>query len=148
MSIDQKTQAELQESKFGQLSVSQVMETTVRSEEQDANTQLIASLLMEGFGSVPIVDGTNRLQGIVSEFDLLNAIHKGNALVDITAQEIMTTNPVSVTEDAKMFTVIEILQNNHLIRVPVIDAAGKLVGLIARRDILRAYLHANSQPKM
>ncbi len=144
MSMDQKTQAELQVSKFGQLSVSQVMETTVRSEEQDANTELIASLLMEGFGSFPIVDPTKRLQGIVTEFDLLNAIHKGKALVDITAQEIMTTNLVSVTEDAEMFTVMEILQNNHLIRVPVVDSVGRLVGIVARRDILRGYLHAHA----
>ena len=144
MSIDQKTQAGLQITKFDQLLVSQVMETTVRSEEQDANTELIASLLMEGFGSVPIVDPTKRLQGIVTEFDLLNAIHKGKALVDITAQEIMTTNPVSVTEDAEMFTVMEILQNNHLIRVPVVDSVGRLVGIVARRDILRGYLHAHA----
>ena len=144
MPIDKKTQAALRMNTLRFLPVSRVMETTVRSEEPEASADLIASLLMEGFGSVPIVDHTMRLIGIVSEFDLLNAIRKGKALTDITAQDIMTNNPVCVPEDVDVSTTIEILQSNHLIRVPVIDTAGKLVGIIARRDILRAYLHSTS----
>ncbi len=144
MSINKETQAALRVNKLRFLPVSRVMEATVRSEEPEASADLIASLLMEGFGSVPIVDHAMRLIGIVSEFDLLNAIRKGRDLVDITAQDIMTNNPVSITEDVNVCTTIEILQNNHLIRVPVVDTAGKLVGIIARRDILRAYLHSNS----
>ncbi len=144
MLIDKETQVALRINKLRFLPVSCVMETTVRSEEPEASADLIASLLMEGFGSVPIVDPAMRLLGIVSEFDLLNAIRKGKALADITAKDIMTHNPVSITEDVEVSTTIEILQNNHLIRVPVIDTAGKLVGIIARRDILRVYLHSNA----
>jgi len=52
----------------------------------------------------------------------------------------MTPNPVSVTQNNDVVTVIEVLQNNHLIRVPVVDSTGKLIGILARRDILRGYL--------
>jgi len=38
-------------------------------------------------------------------------------------------------------TLIDVLQNNHLIRVPVVDSTGKLIGIVARRDLLRSYLH-------
>ena len=144
MPLNKETRTALRASKFGQLTVSKVMETAVRSEEQDASAELVASLLMEGFGSVPIVDRANRLIGIVSEFDLLNAIREGKPLADVTAQDILTSNPISATEDTDMYTVIEILQNNHLIRVPIVDSAGKLVGIVARRDILRGYLQSQS----
>ena len=99
---------------------------------------------MEGFGSVPIIDQAGRLTGIVSEFDLLNALRKGQSLRDVTAGEIMTPNPVSVTQHTDVLTAIDVLQNNHLIRVPVVDSTGKLIGILARRDILRGYLQSSS----
>jgi CBS domain-containing protein len=39
-------------------------------------------------------------------------------------------------------TLIHVLRASDLIRVPVVDADDKLVGIIARRDVLRAYLAA------
>ena len=144
MSIDKEAQDTLRASKFGQLTVDTLMEKTVRSEEGCASAELVASLLMEGFGSIPIIDPTNRLVGLVSEFDLLNAIRQGKRLADITAGDIMTNNPISVTQDTGVLTVIDVLHNNHLIRVPVVDSAGKLVGILARRDVLRGYLHSSS----
>ncbi len=144
MVIDNKTRIALRASKFGQLTVGTLMEKTVRSEEGDASAELVASLLMEGFGSIPIIDRTERLVGLVSEFDLLNAIRQGKRLAEITAQDIMTGNPISVTPDTDVLSVIDVLHNNHLIRVPVMDSASKLVGILARRDILRGYLHSHS----
>jgi CBS domain-containing protein len=38
--------------------------------------------------------------------------------------------------------IIQLLQSKHLIRVAVVDAEGKLVGIVARRDILLGYLRA------
>jgi CBS domain-containing protein len=35
---------------------------------------------------------------------------------------------------------MDVLQNNHLIRVPVVDSKGKLMGIVAGRDLLRGYL--------
>jgi predicted transcriptional regulator len=104
----------------------------------------VASLLMEGFGSIPIIDRTERLVGLVSEFDLLNAIRQGKRLAEITAQDIMTGNPISVTRDTDVLTVIDVLHCNHLIRVPVVDSARRFVGILARRHILREYLHSHS----
>jgi CBS domain-containing protein len=39
--------------------------------------------------------------------------------------------------------IIQLLQSKHLIRVAVIDADGKLVGVVSRRDILLGYLRAS-----
>ncbi len=135
--------AALRASKFGQLTVGSVMEKEVQSGMKDSEAKLLASYMMEGFGSVPIIDETSKLVGIVSEFDLLKALRKGKNLEDVMAGDIMTANPVSVTQDTNMLTVMDVLQNNHLIRVPVVDAKGKLIGIVARRDLLRGYLQTS-----
>ena len=136
-------QTALRESKFGKLTVGAIMEKQVQSAEKDTKAEMIASYMMEGFGSVPIVDENNKLVGIVSEFDLLAALRKGKKLKDVAAGEILTPNPVSVTQDTDVVTLMDVLQNNHLIRVPVLDNVGKLIGIVARRDLLRGYLQTS-----
>lgn len=134
---------ELRESKFGKLTVGAIMEKQVQSAEKDTTAEMIASYMMDGFGSVPIVDENNKLVGIVSEFDLLAALRKGKKLQDVAAGEILTPNPVSVTQDTDVVTLMDVLQNNHLIRVPVLDKVGNLIGIVARRDLLRGYLQTS-----
>ena len=136
-------QTELRGSKFGKLTVGAIMEKQVQSAEKDTKAEMIASYMMDGFGSVPIVDEKNKLVGIVSEFDLLAALRKGKKLQDVAAGEILTANPVSVTQDTDVVTLMDVLQNNHLIRVPVLDNVGKLIGIVARRDLLRGYLQTS-----
>ncbi len=135
--------AAIRESKFGHLTVGAVMETQVQSATKDTKAEMLASYMMEGFGSVPIVDDTNKLIGIVSEFDLLSSLRKGKKLEDVTAGDILTGNPISVTKDTDVMTLIDVLQNNHLIRLPVLDSVGKLIGIVARRDLLRGYLQTS-----
>ncbi len=132
----------LRDSKFGHLTVGAIMEKEVQSANKETEAEMVASFMMDGFGSVPIIDGHNKLLGIVSEFDLLTALRKGKKLNEVTAGEIMTANPLSVTQDTNVMTLIDVLQNNHLIRVPVVDSTGKLIGIVARRDLLRGYLQA------
>jgi CBS domain-containing protein len=136
-------QTAIRESKFGKLTVGAIMEKQVQSAEKNTKAEMIASYMMEGFGSVPIVDENNKLVGIVSEFDLLAALRKGKKLQDVAAGEILTANPVSVTQDTDVVTLMDVLQNNHLIRVPVLDNVGKLIGIVARRDLLRGYLQTS-----
>jgi len=136
-------QTELRGSKFGKLTVGAIMEKQVQSAEKDTTAEMIASYMMDGFGSVPIVDENNKLVGIVSEFDLLAALRKGKKLQDVAAGEILTPNPVSVTQDTDVVTLMDVLQNNHLIRVPVLDKVGNLIGIVARRDLLRGYLQTS-----
>jgi len=133
----------LRESKFGKLTVGAIMEKQVQSAKKDTKAQMIASYMMDGFGSVPIVDENNKLVGIVSEFDLLAALRKGKKLQEVAAGEILTPNTVSVTQDTDVVTLMDVLQNNHLIRVPVLDNVGKLIGIVARRDLLRGYLQTS-----
>ena len=125
---------------FGLMMVKQVMQKQVQAAHLKTKGDVIASLMIEGFGAVPVVDAEDRLLGIVSEHDLLGALDDGKKLGAVTASDIMTCNPYSIHPEAMIPTLIHVLRASDLIRVPVVDAKDKLVGIIARRDVLRAYL--------
>ena len=107
---------------------------------EDTGDKLAGAITEGGFGSVPIVASDGKVVGIVSEFDLLKAIMEGKKLWTVTAGDIMATGIISVTQDTPAMEIIQLLQSKHLIRVAVVDAEGKLVGVVSRRDILVGYL--------
>jgi CBS-domain-containing membrane protein len=127
---------------FDLMMVKQVMQKQVQAAHLKTKGDVIASLMIEGFGAVPVVDAKDKLLGIVSEHDLLAAMDDGHKLGIIAAGDIMTCNPYSIHPEAMLPTLIHVLRASDLIRVPVVDANDKLVGIIARRDVLRAYLAA------
>ncbi|MGQ0665601.1 MAG: CBS domain-containing protein [Nitrospiraceae bacterium] len=129
---------------FSSMTVKQVMEKRVQSVHLRTKGDVIASLMIEGFGAVPVVDQHRKLTGIVSEHDLLAAIDDGGSLGALTAGEIMTGNPYSVRPETILGTLVHVLRASDLVRVPVVDATDRLVGIIARRDVLRTYLSAGS----
>lgn len=129
---------------FSSMTVKQVMEKQVQSARLRTKGDVIASLMIEGFGSVPVVDGKGKLAGIVSEHDLLAAIDDGHSLGLLMAKDIMTGNPYSVRTATTLGTLVHVLRASDLIRVPVVDDKERLVGIVARRDILRTYLAVGS----
>lgn len=125
---------------FASMTVKDVMEKRVQYAHLKTKGDVIASLMIEGFGAVPVVNGGRKLAGIVSEHDLLAAMDDGHELGRITAGDIMTGNPYSVRPETTLGTLVHVLRASDLVRVPVVDAQDKLVGIIARRDVLRTYL--------
>ncbi|MDC8450317.1 MAG: CBS domain-containing protein [Nitrospira sp.] len=125
---------------FDSMTVNQVMEKEVQFVRMRTKGDVIAALLIEGFGAVPVVENGRKLAGIVSEYDLLAAIDDRHHLGNVTAKDIMTANPYSVKPETTLGTLVHVLRASDLVRVPVVDAKDKLVGIIARRDVLRTYL--------
>jgi CBS domain-containing protein len=125
---------------FDSMSVSQVMEKDVQYVRLKTKGDVIASLMVEGFGAVPVVENGRKLIGIVSEHDLLAAVDDHHQLSTVTAKDVMTANPYSVRPETTLGTLVHVLRASDLVRVPVVNAKEKLVGIIARRDLLRAYL--------
>jgi CBS domain-containing protein len=131
--------------KFTDLTVSDIMEQKVQLARGETRVDVLASLIVEGFGSVPIVDGQQRLVGVMSEHDLLAALDRGQRWVDLTALDIMSRNPYSVRRETTVATLIHVLKASDLIRVPVVDPQNRLVGIVARRDVVRACLQAGTE---
>jgi len=125
---------------FASMTVKEAMETRVQSVHIRTKGDVIASLMIEGFGAVPVIDKTRTLIGIVSEHDLLGAIDDGQSLGALMAGEVMTGNPYSIRPETDLGTLVHVLRASDLVRVPVVDAKDRLVGIIARRDVLRTYL--------
>lgn len=142
-----KTRAKKSTKDFVFMTVKDVMEKRVQVVRLRTKGDVIASLMIEGFGAVPVVNDGRRLAGIVSEHDLLAAIDDGHELGRITAGDIMTGNPYSVRTETTLGTLVHVLRASDLVRVPVVDASDKLVGIIARRDVLRTYLAGNSSKR-
>lgn len=126
------------------LTVHLIMEDAVFTCAPKTTGVAVAQVLTErNFGSVPVVQEDKTLVGLISEFDLLKAMTDGKDLRKITAEDIMTpeSDLVTVTEDTPVMDLAGILQESHLIRVPVVK--GKtLVGIVARRDIVFGYVRA------
>ena len=125
---------------FDSMTVSQVMEKEVQTVRLGTKGDVIASLMIEGFGAVPVVENGRKLAGIVSEHDLLAAVDDGYRLGAVSAKDVMTSNPYSVRPETTLGTLVHVLRASDLVRVPVVNDKDKLVGIIARRDVLRTYL--------
>lgn len=133
---------------FERLTVARFMESDVQSAHEGTKADVIASMMIEGFGSVPIVDNRQRLVGVVSEYDLLASLERGHKWSAVTARDIMARNPYAIRPETNVATLVHVLLKSDLIRAPVVDKDGTLVGIVARRDLLRAYLNYGADKMM
>lgn len=126
------------------LTVRDVMEDAVFTVSPQTKGATLVDLLAErNFGSVPVVEEDRTLLGLVSEFDLLQVMDESKDLRQLTAADIMTRDVVTVTEEMLVKDAVHLLQERHLIRVPVMKGSA-LVGIVSRRDIVFGYARATS----
>ena len=125
------------------LTVGQLMQDAVTQCTARTDAATIAHMMTHrNFGSLPVVDKDGTLVGLVTEYDLLQAMIEGRDLRKILATEIMSAHPVTVTEDQTLGQVADLFQDRYLTRVPVVRS-NKLVGILARRDVLFGYMKAS-----
>ena len=125
------------------LTVGQLMQDAVTQCTARTDAATIAHLMTHrNYGSVPVVDEEGTLIGIVTEYDLLQAMIEGRDLRKVSATDIMTAHPLTVTEDQTLVHVANLFQDRYVTRVPVVRNS-KLVGILARRDMLFGYLKAS-----
>jgi len=131
---------------FKTLQAEQFMQDVVTSFRVEDTVDRLAGAMSEGgFGSVPILAKDGKLVGIVSEFDLLKAIEEGKEMTKVTAGEIMVKDPVTVSRNTPAMEIIHLLQERHFIRTPVVEADGKLAGVVSRRDLIQGYLRSTKR---
>jgi predicted transcriptional regulator len=117
-----------------------VMTRPVVSARKNASARDIALQVLSGlYSGMPVTDDSGKVIGVVTEFDLLCKVREGKELVKLTAEDVMTKTPVTVDAGKALEDVLNIMIENNIIRIPVTDG-GRLVGVIARCDILRTYI--------
>ena len=105
-----------------------------------------------GVGALPVL-AESRLVGIVTLTDLMlkefrPTVRERYERPDggpglLTAEGLMTGAVVTVGPDEPLVTAVRLMFEHRVNRLPVVDAAHGLVGLISRSDILRAFLRSD-----
>lgn len=125
-----------------------VMTRPVVTVGPDTSAKYAGELLAEhGFAALPVVDGDDRLIGIVAEADVLrNRIPTDPRLhllrreepdesVPLLVRGVMTEDVRSVDAGADVADIARLFVDQHLRSVPVLER-GRLVGIVSRRDLL------------
>ena len=146
------------------LMAADVMTPDVITVTPDTSVREIAKLMYtRHISSVPVVDREKRVIGIVGEGDLLghaevagerhrtwwlDAFVDSNALArdyikthGRVAADVMTKTVITVAPTASIAEIAKLLERHRIKGVPVVDG-GKLVGIVARSDLLRALAKA------
>jgi CBS domain-containing protein len=84
---------------------------------------------------LPVVDDSMHLEGMITEKDVIRCIGDPDAATSMV-QDRMTTNVVTFEPTARLCEVCECLIRRNFRRVPILND-GRLVGIVARADIIR-----------
>ncbi len=97
------------------------------------------------FSNIPVVDN-GEMVGILAKEDIINQYfcgEKGCTLIeDVLVGDIMTKDYITVNKMDYLEKAISLLKEKDVSALPVLDADGKLVGIITRTDIFDAFTDA------
>ena len=122
--------------------------------------QIVQLLLSRGISGAPVVDEAGALLGVVSEGDLLRRVELGTekrrgswrafftgtaTLAEeyvrshgTIARDIMTRDVITVSRTTKLAEIADLMEHKRIKRLPVLED-GRLVGIISRANLLRAF---------
>ncbi len=120
--------------------ISTVMVQPVVSAKTRTSAENIASVLLYShYTGMPVVDDAGKVVGMVTELDLLDALMAGKNLSKVSAEEIMSITPITADADTPVSEVVATMKRENIIRLPITQK-GKLVGIVARCDILKSQM--------
>ena len=101
----------------------------------------------------PVIDDDGVLTGIVSDRDIRDAMpskylpgdsadQNGGGLAKLTAEDVMTFDPLHVSPTTPMDVVADMLARHKIGALPVVDEDGLLVGIISEVDLCRFLVSA------
>lgn len=123
-----------------ELKASEVMVKSVISAKRNASARDLALQLLTGyFSGMPVTDEQGKIIGVITEIDLLEAVKEGKELARTTAEEIMTRDVITADVNTAVSDLVKTMKENNIIRLPITNQ-GKLVGIVARCDILKGLL--------
>lgn len=91
-------------------------------------------------GSACVVDKKDRLSGIFTDGDLRRHLEDGASVLERAVGEVMTAKPLTIRKDRLATEAFDLLISRKVDELPVVDAKGRLVGLLDVQDLLKAGL--------
>jgi CBS domain-containing protein len=142
--------------------VRDVMTTRVVAVHKDASFKEMAAMLRSSrISAFPVLDDAGRVVGVVSEADLLvkEAVQAEGVSVlaalrhwreddkaaGTTAGDLMTGPAVTIGPDAPVAEAARLMYDRRVKRLPVVNNAGHLVGIISRVDVLSVFDRPDDQ---
>jgi CBS domain-containing protein len=145
--------------------VKDVMSTEVVAVRRGASfKEMAASLRRHRISAFPVIDDDGRVIGVVSEADLLakealaggqagipgaitsllhhKQYHKADALI---AGDMMTHPAVTVRPDDTVEHAARMMYTLQVKRLPVVNAGGRLIGIVSRSDVLAVFDRPDSE---
>ncbi len=101
--------------------------------------EAVKLLVSHRITGMPVVDKEGKMIGIVSEHDILKVASKKKTENPGDLQQLIryTKKVEFVHVDTPLAEIINQLVKKQIRRLPVVDADGKLVGIISQRDVMR-----------
>ena len=138
----------------------QIMTKPVITIAPDATIAEAANIMLSRhISGLPVVDGTGKLVGVVSQGDFIHRSEIGTerrrgrwlkfilgsskSATDFVLEhgckisEVMSRSPVTIAEDAPLSDIADVMEKRHVKRLPVLRD-GKLVGIVTRTNLLQA----------
>ena len=99
--------------------------------------EMMREMSAKGLGAALVVDGQQRLLGIFTDGDLRRQVERGADLRTLNAGAVMHPGPKTIRDDALAVAAAELMELHRITSVAVLDAAGRLVGLLSIGDLMR-----------
>jgi CBS domain-containing protein len=150
------------------MKVGDVMTTPVVSVRPEVPLKEVARLMVEHMVSgIPVVEADGRVVGVVSEADFLvkqrgaEAVRRRplawllgesratlatlSKVAAVAAREAMTSPAITIGADRPVREAADLMVERRVNRLPVVDAAGVLVGIVTRADIVRGFVRPDEE---
>lgn len=142
------------------MKIADLMTREVVSVAPETSLKEIAELLVERrISGVPVVDAGARVLGVVSEADIVRQeagrvrargllarlFSRRGASEARTAREAMTSPPVTIASEQQVAQAARLIGDRQVNRLPVVDEAGTLVGIVTRADLVRAFVRSDEE---
>ena len=118
------------------MKVKDVMTKDVRTCGLDSDLSVVAGMMwMRDCGVIPVVDN-GQIVGVITDRDICIAAGSKNREPSmITVSEVMARRVYSCPPDAEIREALQIMREKQVRRLPVIDAKGKLCGILSLNDV-------------
>ena len=99
-------------------------------------------MLRHGIRRLVVIDDEERPIGILTATDIAEALlgrYQARPLDSILVREVMTRDVVTIEPTKSIKTAAKLMLKHNIGGLPVVDATGRLIGIITKTDLLRAF---------
>jgi len=111
-------------------------EAVPRVTPETSMKDVLFEMTRKRLGMTTVVDGAGRLLGMISDGDLRRQMERhGYSLLDRTAEECMTRNPVTISRRELATSALAAMEERKITSLPVVDPQGGLEGVVHLHDL-------------